>query len=81
MGFQPDIKKFLIIISWAAFTFASHYYAKIFLAGSSNFLVDVITLTSVQMLVASQLIMMGNKEVKNIQIKNWVNLCLLEIIL
>ena len=64
MGFQPDIKKFLIIISWAAFTFASHCYAKIFLAGSENFLSDVITLTSVQMFVASLLIIIGNKEVK-----------------
>ena len=64
MGFHPYIKKFFIIISWAAFTFASHYYAKIFLAGSENFLSDVITLTSVQMFVASLLIIIGNKEVK-----------------
>ena len=64
MVFHPYIKKFFIIISWAAFTFASHYYAKIFLAGSANFLADVITLTSVQMFVASLLIIIGNKEVR-----------------
>ena len=59
------MKKLFIILTWAGFTFASHYFAKIFLSGSSHFSIDALILTSVQMLLASQvLIGNGNSEVK-----------------
>ena len=62
---NPAIKKCFIILAWAGFTFASHYYAKVFLAGSNNFAKDVLILTSVQLLLASQLLN-GNREVRYI---------------
>ena len=57
------MKKSFIILTWAGFTFASHYYAKIFLSGSSHFSIDALILTSVQMLLASQ-VLLGSSEVK-----------------
>ena len=61
--FNPVMKKLFIILTWAGFTFASHYFAKIFLSGSSHFSIDALILTSVQMLLASQGLI-GNSEVK-----------------
>ena len=49
--FNTVIQKFFIIIFWAGFTFASHYYAKIFLSKSSYLEFDVLLLSSVQMLL------------------------------
>ena len=31
------MKRVFILLTWAGFTFASHYYAKLFLTGSSHF--------------------------------------------
>ena len=59
---NPVMKKIFIILTWAGFTFASHYYAKIFLSGSSHFSIDALILTSVQMLLASQ-VLFGSSEV------------------
>ena len=60
--FNPVIQKIFIIFTWAGFTFTSHYYAKIFLSGSSHFAIDALILTSVQMLLASQ-VLLGSSEV------------------
>ena len=60
---NPVMKKIFIILTWAGFTFASHYYAKIFLSGSSHFVIDALILTSVQMLLAAQ-VLFGNSEVR-----------------
>ena len=60
---NPVVKKFFIVLAWAGLTFTSHYYAKNFLAGSNIFEVDVLVLTSVQMLLASQLLIC-HKEVR-----------------
>ena len=57
------MKKLLIILSWAGFTFASHYYAKIFLSGSKYMAIDVLILTTVQMLLA--LALLFNREVRS----------------
>ena len=59
---NPVMKKIFIILTWAGFTFASHYYAKIFLSGSSHCSIDALILTSVQMLLAS-LVLIDNSEV------------------
>ena len=58
---NPVLEKFFIISAWAGFTFSSHYFAKSFLTGSDDFSKDVLILTSVQMLLASQLLL-GIKE-------------------
>ena len=55
--FNIAVQKFFIIIFWAGFTFASHYYAKIFLSKSSYLEFDVLLLSSVQMLLPSLLLM------------------------
>lgn len=54
--FTTVIQKCAIIITWAGFTFASHYYAKIFLSKSSYFEFDVLLLSTVQMLLPSLLL-------------------------
>ena len=56
------VKKIFIVSAWAGLTFTSHYFAKIFLDGSNIFGIDVLILTSVQMLLASQLLIV-HKEV------------------
>ena len=61
--FNPVMKKLFIILTWAGFTFASHYFAKIFLSGSSHFSIDALILTSVQLLFATQ-VLFGNSEVR-----------------
>ena len=55
------MKKSFIILTWAGFTFASHYYAKIFLSGSSHFSIDALILTSVQMLLATQFLITNSE--------------------
>ena len=61
--FNPVIKKIFVILTWAGFTFASHFYAKIFLSESSHFSIDALILTSVQLLFATQ-VLFGNSEVR-----------------
>ena len=51
--FNPMMNKLFIFLTWASFTFAAHYYSKIFLSGTSYFALNVLLLTSVQMLVLS----------------------------
>ena len=51
-------------LSWALFTFTSHFCAKIFLAESGYLFEDVIILTIIQMFFGSLLAVSIRKEVK-----------------
>ena len=64
------------MLSWAAFTFSSHFYAKIFLSDSQHFFNDVLLLTSSQMLLAAMFMFVTRREVKVTESLDWTTLFL-----
>jgi len=48
-----EFKKITVFLSWAVFTFLSHYYAKIFLSNTQHLIENVIILTGLQMACGS----------------------------